>query len=782
MMKKNNKGFTLAELLIVVAITVVLMGVAFIAVQNYQRSSTRLEYDGIAKEIFIAAQNHLTTAQSQGYLQLSTEKYGIAGTYKNGSDDDEVDKNYFVSKNIDNATEMLDLMLPFGAIDETVRGGGTYVIRYQPSSALVLDVFYSLPGRSSMLTVSGVELGSGDYKTLMEDYRGTDKTRARERFAKGETNYVVGWYGGEEGLPIGTHLDEPEIIVHNEEVLWVEVIDKNPGVGSLQLIVTGVTSKAQKALNLREFGDRIKNGKKTNEIDVVLDDITTSRMHFADLDSVFFPGEDVIIEAVAYNNAALTNVAYSGKKTTNSLFADLEEVPTALDEKEHIALIENFRHLENLDKTISGFKHDGAIKKPDETFETITKAKQIKELDWNSDKDDSFIKAVTVINGASTTNIYDNSNSVVATNNCYYPVSPHAGDATEVAFVLDYDGQNHKVSNVTINNSAPAGMFGTLTSGCSVKNLELSDFNITSTSGNAGALVGTVTGTEINNVLAYNKTLTGLDPTVTGTGSVGGLIGSATNCTVEDCAAALVVGKKTITDTHGEKTITPTNAGGLIGTSSDGEVKSSYSGGHTKEAKYYDGSTPIYNVTASGKAGGLIGDAGSTTIKNSYSTCSVTGANAGGFVGTASGEISNCYCTGLVKGTTTEGAFAASLGETATSCLYYEIINERPGTEKGFIYLNALGEEKTESGISGIDDNVESYNKFVGGESTWYPANPYDSQLRDFYNGKYPLRTVSQIAADNKVKNEAETGIGATHYGDWPSPEIFVINTATSSS
>ena len=156
---KNNKGFSLAELLVVVAIIVILMGVAFVAVQNHQRSMTRLEFDGIAKEIFIAAQNHLTSAESQGYLQ-STE-YGNEGKLTG----DKKDGVYFILK----GDSMLDLMLPFASIDETVRAGGTYIIRYQPSSGTVLDVFYSFPRKSSMLTISGKALDSTDYPTLMGD-------------------------------------------------------------------------------------------------------------------------------------------------------------------------------------------------------------------------------------------------------------------------------------------------------------------------------------------------------------------------------------------------------------------------------------------------------------------------------------------------------------------------------------------------------------------------------------------------------------------------------------
>jgi prepilin-type N-terminal cleavage/methylation domain-containing protein len=77
---KNNIGMTLAEMLIVVAIIGVLGGVAFVAVWNYQRSMGQLERDGIAKEIFVAAQNHLTAAYGEGYLGLKEPASGSSET------------------------------------------------------------------------------------------------------------------------------------------------------------------------------------------------------------------------------------------------------------------------------------------------------------------------------------------------------------------------------------------------------------------------------------------------------------------------------------------------------------------------------------------------------------------------------------------------------------------------------------------------------------------------------------------------------------------------------
>ena len=134
---KWNRGFTLAETLIVAAIITILSGVSFIAVHNHMRSLAQLERDGIAKEIFVAAQNHLTMAEHEGYLGLSD--FGEV---------EDKDKGIFylvVNGTPISGNDLLKVMLPFGAVDETVRLGGSYIIRYQRETGRVLDVFFSWP-------------------------------------------------------------------------------------------------------------------------------------------------------------------------------------------------------------------------------------------------------------------------------------------------------------------------------------------------------------------------------------------------------------------------------------------------------------------------------------------------------------------------------------------------------------------------------------------------------------------------------------------------------------
>ena len=220
-----------------------------------------------------------------------------------------------------------------------------------------------------------------------------------------------------------------------------------------------------------------------------------------------------------------------------------------------------------------------------------------------------------------------------------------------------------------------------------------------------------------------------------------------------------------------------------------------------------------YNITASRAAGGLIGDATATEITYCYSTCSATGTTVGGLIGTGSGKITNSYCTGLVKSTATtpvEGAFAGSWTFTSQAAddgnWYFEIINEQEEKNAsgnltgGYAYLYPIPGSESKTGLTALDATAKDYNDFCGGPGDWRIATPYNTKLKDYYGegtgdarvAKYNLKTIAQLdAAETKavgVIEEDTTTNGvttpadfvATHYGDWPAPEIFVVNTKSS--
>lgn len=759
--KRKSKGFTLAEVLIVVAIVAVLLGVSFVAVQNYQRSSTRLEYDAFAKEIFIAAQNHLTEAASQGYLQ--NKNFGEAGTADEDKKDGEQEAWFLLSGTDDAAIRTL--LLPRYAIDATILSG-SYIIRYQPAAARVLDVFYSRTEKTNFLTLTGKTFDVSDYKILMEGaYRGDGNARNRERY--NGTNAVIGWYGGEGLADVGERLKVPTFEIINAEKLEVKVTDPNNGSATLKLLIVGKTSKAEQYFTLcnpgglNDLGDVCKKVGE-NSYDIILDDITTKNLHFAGImkntdSGVFVPGEDLEIKVVAYSSTKLSNIAMSETKETNSLFADPVTVRTngtEIKEGSVSVSIDNIRHLENLDNIISDFRPMDVKK----SVVNKVSAKQLTDLSWPD--------FMSKTGGTDTAIQYSDKNTKEG---CFYPVSPNYANCA-----LSYDGQNHAISEVKVDFEGPAGLFGTVSqSGSEIKNLELIDFDITSTSGNAGALVGTATGTagseiEITNVVAYHgataKTVT------TSGGDAGGLIGHAENCKVTKSAAALLVSGTA-------------NAGGLIGsTSGTSKVEKCYSGGHTitdatSGNVRYDSS--VFNVTGGTAAGGLIGTAVDTTITDSYSTCSAGGTTAGGFIGSAGStvSVSESYCTGLVSG----GADSANafLGDgivSGSNNYFFEIVNEvviKDGTKVKEIKYKEAG---TSTAVP--FDDMAIYDKFVSGESAWDPAQPYNGKLTDYYHGKYNLRTVLQLPYDSITNKTNGTGTDfvSTHYGDWPAPEEFVFN------
>lgn len=824
---RESHGMTMMEMLIVVAITVILCGVSFVAVQNYQRSLGQLERDGIAQEIFIAAQNHLTAAFGEGYL--GTTDFGIfepdiPGIGDSGNSEEGTDIYCYIVNGSFLENSVLGQMLPFGSIDEAIRGGGSYIVRYQKDTGMVLDVFYCTINASP--TQYNHHLVRDDYSDIL-DLRDKDGANHKQERRNWEDGAILGWYGGEAAAKLAKiRLEASSIVVHNEEKLYVEVSNPNSeAAASLMLIVTGVKSNAKTYYKLGQGASesRVINHRYDNGFTVILDDVARwgsgdyDGFHFGNIEAKtkdtsgesFIPGEDITVQAVAYSNSALANLGYSAKVTTNSLFAGITSINNnnIMDK----ALIGNIRHLENLDRVISNLSEIDSSKG---ISIKIKAAEQISDLSWTN-----FQKRICRIETKSATGTEDEEdedgyeyesvrvyalNGTPSAAGCYMPIEPD--------YVLSYDGKNHSISDITVN-AGEAGLFGDTDFGntatvSAISNLELIDFNIKGTV-SAGALAGTLSNCTVTNVLARKGTIaagtsssgTGGDGTSSGDGSTsssdehstditepvaGGLIGRTEGSTsVRYCAAALIV--------NGSSS---GFGGGLIGEAEGTEISHCYSGGHTKNGSYKEwvsGEGGSYDVTG-GTVGGLVGSFSGSTIADSYSTCSVSGSLAGGFAGSATGSISNCYATGLVGGGTAF-AFLGSGDASLRENYYYSVINEIKKENGTDDETESETEDETELmlpmdgydleddiyNIQPLDLNAETYNTFVGGWDSWNPARPFDSALISYYGGKYTLRTVDEL--NDALPEESEGGYSnwnqlyvRSHHGDWPSPEVFFIN------
>ena len=822
---RRQAGFTLVELLGALAILIVLFALVAVNVISYQRTMEQFELDGTAKEIYVAAQNHLTMAKSLGLLdqKVADADGNPVDKYAPGKSlDSNKDIFYFIypgntfGSDSDAPDSILDLMLPFAAIDETVRQGNSFVIRYQRAAGRVLDVFYSKPqgrfehsftadelARPALLTGQSVDEGGADGAGSFF-VSGDSENMKSIRRDYGDSHAVLGWYGGDpSSLPVGKKLEEPKLTIHNKDILYVEIENpntedaKNKATSSLKLVITGVTSKAQKAIALvggPENGeykltsivnekmlvnDAFEPGSKAahyqaGKFYVVLDDITAADRHFssifasADNGKNFIAGEDLRIEAIAYDNTKLTNVASSGNKVTNSLFESVHNDSAVATNQ--VARIGCVRHLENLDKTVSKLgkviESSKTINNLSDSTLRVAKAEQIADLDWNT-----FLSSVASNSQWVYSEDPANANAKKTTEGTYKPVALTGGN------VLEYEGNRRSIKNVKASGAGMAGLFEELPENAKVSNLELVDFSIASSDAEAGALAGKATKATITNVLAHHTV--GSSATslmVNGQTIAGGLVGSMTNGSITNSASSLLVQSGT------------SSAGGLVGDANGVTITGCYSGGHTNGIGTVSDSQhpeqyPIvysatdFNVTStSGVAGGLVGNSAGCTINQCYSTCSVKGkTNAGGFVGTSSGTntIDGSYCTGLVdrSGSAVSGAFAGDNGSSITGCWYFSMINPALSEENPAL-TPVAGNENT-NGVTAFDSDMTSYANIAAASAT--PAVPYDQILANRYkkgsDTVYPFKTVSQLGA-----NGADTAFVANHYGDWPAPETLVVN------
>lgn len=816
-LQRRKGGFTLAEMLVVIAIIGILAGVAFISFMRYQRSLAQLECDEIAKEVFVAAQNHLTMAKSQGYLgyyDKNNNAFGTQGNYsgyeKDGKTvDQDLNRTYYFvfNANTYDDNSVLSLMLPFASIDETIRAGGRYLIRYQPDEAIVKDVFYCHTKQNNRY---GYDSVPNDYTSLLTNNRGDRSNRINYHGA------VLGWYGDVEAQNLSVNqLKEPVITVDNSEMLKIMVKDPNSALGetpcNLKLLITGVTSGKELSIPLRLNGtaqdtdSRIIFDNDTTYT-LILDDISNPLRHFADLNAQYsggplIPGEDITIRAIADSTNSLSNIAYSNTETTNSLFGEIKKKEGTDGDNSVTAFIDNFRHLENLDAAISHLGEndaDGKIK--------LAQAIQREDLDWSS-----FIEKVK--GDAEKIAVYRMEDTSSKTgdqlDNLFLPIIPSGyenGAAKTIA--LQYEGEHlltsadiaKKIIGLKVQTSGDAGLFANMEGG-SISRLELIDFDISSTgSGNAGALAGTLTGTKVTNVLVRTSECEdGSDPTTTkiqaASGSAGGLVGSLKGSEdgvlAEQCAAAVYV-----VSASG-------NAGGLIG-ALDGNGKAvsvtkTYAGGHTEDGIYVvkaDDSHNDINVQGSASSGGLIGSVqGNVTIDFSYSTCSVGSSSGssvitGGLVGDASASGASltaryCYAVGKVYGgSATESSTGAFLGkgslsddEKSKENYYLSGISGRTKSGSGYTELK---------GVQILDLEAHPVPSSADEDAVCHPAkaDAYDKTGKTGEDrSEYLYPTVYQLlynaskddALDNDLKEDLAQDLKALekhfflteHYGDW---------------
>lgn len=665
---RASKGFTLAELLAVVAILSILLGMTFVGVVTYRKNLRLMEMNETAKEIYIAAQNQLTYANVNGTLDdLSKEKLiqegGVYCLYN--------------TKSNTNSDTWKQVLLPFGSVDETVRNG-SWIIEMNADTWSIEGVFYSgsednIAHSSEVLDLAaGMENQADVLLSRLHDIVKSGNKSEQKNFSYGnQTGTIFGYYGGDQTSDVNpvdptdknASWKAPVLSVTNGSALWLNISipmkydDLSTSGAGLLLKVTGTESQKTVSLTLRpgdisaskaydldvqsSDGSGISKRSFTIERDhqtaqaayhILLDDVTDKygNNHFAHLFEELTPGENIKISATMTSTSMLAGALYSNTVQANSLFADAQAGSVQ---------IANFRHLENLDSNISGFQKAPA----NNSSSAPVQAEQIADLDWTAfiaDRafPDKFTTTPESAGGIGSNFTITGTDGKGMGSSTYVPVTPNAA--------LTYLGADHKISNVACSTANNAGLFGVVFNHLTVQDLYLNNVTVHTdgTGSCAGSLIGSVTGgsTKVNNVLVssdydYLRANKAADQKngkwlsqVTSNGISGGLIGS------------MVGGSVDIANTASTAVVQGTTyAGGLVGQvaqNAKASFTNSYVGGHTIVKKGnlvydYDKENPTRaNISVTGNdgyAGGFIGHSDSDVNVNAcYSTASVASASA----------------------------------------------------------------------------------------------------------------------------------------------------------
>lgn len=734
---RNNRGFTLGEMLITVAITVILAAVLIINAVPYMWNLRLKDADQAAHEIYLATQYHLNAAASTGALSTYTGN-------DLGQKDDLYQESYYekadakdiydivISPDAKNIPAIRDEILPYGSVDETMRSGGSYIITYDYDSATVLGVFYSYAGRSYGYTFTSDVLKSQKeaLQTAMASKNGKissdDAKSVRRHFPDGKAGKTIGFYGGKDSDSAAVKSDAPGLNIDNGDTLSA-LISLNKEQKNLlqhdtnsqyylQLKVYGTTSK-QTAVKYLKLSDLTQQNNLSLTYSYILDAYQDKdgkgSQRFGTQFKDLYPGEDITVSVSLVkkgNNNTYTSVSKASNAVkTNSLFASL---------KFGNAGISSIRHLENLGK------YNNIM---------VNTASQLTDISFTKYQNNlsALVKA---------------SSEAVIT---YEPVFLSKNLTYDGGYTKDKNKRQHLLSGITTDTDGDGGVFGTLSGSATeltVQNLEVMDINVRA-SGHAGALLGQASDGatfETDNVLVWSKSA---DLSIQSTGGdAGGLIGRGSgNVTINNSAASIYV--------KGSG-----NAGGLAGYASNLTVDNSYASGHTYQSKYIDrtdisdeNGNQRYNIIAgNGYAGGLAGSVNNIQkISSSYTTASIhsgTEANSAAFVGNNSSFIGDgSYAVTSLNGKAVKEP-SDFTGNAGTQTKY---VNDETllGTESEVTYPYS-----TISELAG--SNLDNAAWFLSAHVGDWTAET-QSKAETSFNNKEILQfitTVPDVSADDEIE------------------------------
>lgn len=598
-----NSGFTLVELLAVVAILLLVGLIAVFSLNKLRRTLRQHELDAKAQIIYVAAQNRLAELRAAGQEALCINGFDESGSIVHRMeydprhmDESAKDTDFYyllVNDTSDKSQTAATALLPSSAVDQEL-WNGYWCIEFAPETGSIYAVFYS-------------ETTLPDHDDLNTSYR---------NFNYRLKTASVGYYGGDIAQTQDISKFNPSITIENAEKLIVTFYCNNP-ISEKMTFKIDISDK-DGGTYTRTITNFAQLDKYNYKYQWILDSLAAEK-GIGDAGAARFAAQTnyqvscgtpiTITLTVSSANPSVDTVSTS--RTTNGLFDDRAD----LSYGENTALVSCGRHLANLDSS-SGVSP------------TITSAVQISDISFSDDPaDPSDWYSLYTAKGV---NFEPISNNYLTS----YVGSPNISDITS----------RHAINGLAVSSSSPAGIFSNFSG--EISNVTLVNANISST-GAAGALVGRATGNlTLENCRVYlaDSDLSGMKAAsadkipsrITGT-HAGGLVGVYENSSTSNAQAN---GTLIIENSFAATTINSTAAaGGLVGHAAGAvSVSQSYadcyltapvtgglvgmttgSGGLTLSDSYAAGYQTATDSAAGFAAGYL------TKATNSYSACAYWG-------------------------------------------------------------------------------------------------------------------------------------------------------------
>lgn len=544
--RHNDRGFTLSEVLLTVAILVVLFALAAVPVSKMRRELRQTELDSKAEILFQTAQNRMTQLLAAGM----EEKYKSGGDVKRftyiplDAEEDKYDETdidrlplwYVTDAEKDNASAAAYYILPREQTDAELREGH-WLVEYNADSGSVYAVFYS--------------------EEALGVHTGLDVLRYRSQRVK---TAKVGYYGGDAAAVNDTGVLAPRAEILNGETLEVRITCKAPNDRPLHFFITIRDDKGNETARTELKNDTktfttIEKSFRDYEVTVTLDDLSgDGSRRFAQQEwlKMLTSGENLTVTVEVTSDDPLVEGARFVPEKTNGLFHTLRGGDTAV--------VTCARHLQNLDEA-SG------------VASAVTRAVQEKNIDFTGASGWASVYGEKKFRPIVNTALREYRGSYTVDGTTYRPVIAHLPVDTNDDAGLFKSFSGGTLADITLTGAQirgtgrVGGLAGTLSgtvsvTGCRVYLDPASDGLSTKTERDIW-LVGNVTGglagrvesgarVEINSSFAASV--------LRGTTAAGGLIGQADGAvTAERCYADCYLYSD---ETNGR-------TGGLIGGSKD---------------------------------------------------------------------------------------------------------------------------------------------------------------------------------------------------------------------